>query len=221
VTETGLIIAEVAFLVLLYAFVWTVVRSASRQMPGTQAPPPAPPVPEPEPERAPPRPRREVAMAAAPAAPSVPPAPALPPPVEIPQPTAEPLGGPPDPAPEPAGDASELRTVIPPEGIRLDLSANLDPRLVVESSPSLAPGREIPLEGGITIGRSEAAGLSIADQFVSHMHARILKRGPYHFVEDLGSTNGTFLNDRRVERDAQLKVRDSLRIGQTILRYEE
>jgi pSer/pThr/pTyr-binding forkhead associated (FHA) protein len=53
------------------------------------------------------------------------------------------------------------------------------------------------------------------------MHARILKRGPYHFVEDLGSTNGTFLNDRRVERDAQLKVRDSLRIGQTILRYEE
>jgi pSer/pThr/pTyr-binding forkhead associated (FHA) protein len=53
------------------------------------------------------------------------------------------------------------------------------------------------------------------------MHARILRRGPYHFVEDLGSTNGTFLNDRRVERDAQLKVHDSLRIGQTILRYEE
>jgi pSer/pThr/pTyr-binding forkhead associated (FHA) protein len=38
---------------------------------------------------------------------------------------------------------------------------------------------------------------------------------------DLGSTNGTFLNDRRIESDAQLKVRDSLRIGQSILRYEE
>lgn len=226
-TETGLIIAEVAFLVLLYAFVWTVVRSASRQIPSAPVPPPPAAAPEPEPEPAPQRPRREVAMAAAPAAPPVAPPPPLPPPVEIPQPTAEPLGGPPDPARPPAGDESERRTegvgafAIPPEGIRLDLAANLDPRLVVESSPSLAPGREIPLEGGITIGRSEAAGLSIADQFVSHMHARILRRGPYHFVEDLGSTNGTFLNDRRVERDAQLKVRDSLRIGQTILRYEE
>jgi pSer/pThr/pTyr-binding forkhead associated (FHA) protein len=73
----------------------------------------------------------------------------------------------------------------------------------------------------MTIGRSDAAGLVIDDQFVSHMHARILRRGAYHFVEDLGSTNGTFLNDRRVERDAQLKVHDSLRIGQTTLRYEE
>ena len=50
---------------------------------------------------------------------------------------------------------------------------------------------------------------------------RVISRGPYHFVEDLGSTNGTFLNDRRVERDAQLKVHDALRIGQTILRYQE
>jgi hypothetical protein len=229
-TETGLIVAEVAFLVLLYAFVWTVVRSASRQIPSAPQPPPAP-APEAEPQAASPRAeRREVAMASAPSAPSapqMPPAPPLPPPVEIPQPTAEPLGAPPEPAPEPAGDASEDRTRgaaalgIPPEGVRLDLAANLDPRLVVETSPSLATEREIPLEGGLTIGRSEAAGLSIADQFVSHMHARILRRGPYHFVEDLGSTNGTFLNDRRVERDAQLKVHDSLRIGQTILRYEE
>ena len=73
-----------------------------------------------------------------------------------------------------------------------------------------------------TIGRSEAAGIRLeGDQFASHMHARIMRRGAYHFVEDLGSTNGTFLNDRRIERDAQLKVRDELRIGQTILRYEE
>jgi pSer/pThr/pTyr-binding forkhead associated (FHA) protein len=53
------------------------------------------------------------------------------------------------------------------------------------------------------------------------MHARVTRRGAYHFVVDLGSTNGTFLNDRRIESDAQLKVRDTLRIGQSILRYEE
>jgi pSer/pThr/pTyr-binding forkhead associated (FHA) protein len=104
---------------------------------------------------------------------------------------------------------------------RIDLAANVEPRLVVEASTSLEVGRVIPLEEGITIGRSDAAELSIADQFVSHMHARSLRRGAYHWVHDLGSTNGTFLNDRRIDADAQLKVHDALRIGQTVLRYQE
>ena len=93
---------------------------------------------------------------------------------------------------------------------------------MVEKSDTLEIGRVIPLEGGMTIGRSEASGISIPDDaFVSHMHARIMRRGAYHFVEDLGSTNGTFLNDRRIAQDAQLKVHDELRIGQTVLRYQE
>jgi len=203
-TETGLIIAEVVFLVLLYAFVWAVVRSAGRQLSGSPAPPPpAPPAPDPA------RPQREPAMAAAPEPAAAAPPP-RPPPVEIPE--AAPL-------PAAAADRSEALT---DQGSGpLDLSANLDPRLVVEASPSLAVGREIPLGGGLTIGRSEAADITISDQFVSHMHARVTRRGAYHFVVDLGSTNGTFLNDRRIESDAQLKVRDTLRIGQSILRYEE
>jgi hypothetical protein len=222
-TETGLIVAQVAFLVLLYVFVWSVVRSSTRELRAN--PPPPPPV-EPAPEQPPrARPRREMAMAAAPVQavstpPSVEAAPA-PPPVEASQPTAEPLS----PAPVGAPGGEDLTVSIAArdsgEEVRLDLAANLHPRLVVDSSPALEEGHEIPLQGGITIGRSSAADLSIGDQFVSHMHARILRRGPYHFVEDLGSTNGTFLNDRRVERDAQLKVHDTLRIGQTVLRYEE
>jgi hypothetical protein len=200
-SETGLIIAEVVFLVLLYAFVWAIVRSASRQLSGSAAPPPAP-----APEAAP-QASREPAMAAAPAAQE---APAAPPPV--PAPVEVPAA-----APAPAA----ARAGADKGGGRIDLSANLDPRLVVESSPSLPEGREIPLDRGITIGRSEAADITISDQFVSHMHAQVTKRGDYHFVVDLGSTNGTFLNDRRIEDDAQLKVRDILRIGQSILRYEE
>jgi hypothetical protein len=149
-----------------------------------------------------------------------------PPTEERPQPTAEPVPAAAGVAVEPAAapdeePATEMTVARERDSGRLDLAANIHPRLVVEESPALAPGREIDLTGGITIGRSGAAELSIADQFVSHMHARILRRGPYYFVEDLGSTNGTFLNERRVERDAQLKVRDSLRIGQTTLRYEE
>jgi hypothetical protein len=205
-SETGLIVAEVVFLALLYAFVWAVVRSSSRALRATQPTPPAAPPPEHEP----------AVRAAAP-----PPAPPLAEPVaspheEVPAPTIGP------PAVASNGDASsEARTEIPSESGRFDLAANLHPRLIVEASPSLDAEREIELTGGMTIGRSDAAGLSIADAFVSHMHARIMRRGAYYYVEDLGSTNGTFLNDRRVERDAQLKVHDSLRIGQTTLRYEE
>ncbi len=198
-TETGLIVAEVVFLVLLYAFVWTVVRSAGRQL-RPNAPPPhaADASPTVSPASAPAPAPAAVVPPAAPAPSSL----ETPPPLEVPPPV-----------------------VLPPaleiDDERLDLSLNLDPRLVVETSPDLEEGRVIPLERGITIGRSDGADLSIVDAFVSHMHARILRRGAYHFVEDLGSTNGTFLNDLRVEHDAQLKVHDTLRIGQTTLRYEE
>ena len=211
-TETGLIVAEVVFLVLLYAFVWSVVRSSSRQLRMAQPPQVAPPAPEPE------------RFAPAPEAPPAPPvvAAVVPPPVlpvpESPQATEEPL--------VPAGEGGRNFFEDRTEGVtgddgELDFSSNLDPRLIIDSSDTLEVGRTIALEGGITIGRSEAADLSIPDQFVSHMHCRILRRGAYHFVEDLGSTNGTFLNDRRVDADAQLKVHDALRIGQTTLRYEE
>jgi type IV secretory pathway VirB10-like protein len=198
-SETGLLVAEVAFLVLLYAFVWSVVRSSSRQLRAGQPPP--------------------VAMPEAPApAPAEPPAPTPPPP----PPAAAPVAAPAIAAPV-AAAAAEAQTQVgsSEESGGFDIGDHLDPRLIVEDSPSLEPGRVIALDRGITIGRSDASDLPITDQFVSHMHARILRRGAYHFVEDLGSTNGTFLNDRRVDTDAALKVHDSLRIGQTTLRYEE
>ena len=225
--ETGLIIAEVAFLVLLYAFVWSIVRSSSRQLRTAQAPPPPPPPP--------PAPAAAAAPAAAPvarpaedlpfpapatvaAAAVVTPPPVVPPPLDgapSPQSAEEPLFAAPTNVP-----GAEERSGREGSG-RIDLAANVEPRLVVETSSSLEVGRVIPLAEGMTIGRSDAAELSIADQFVSHMHARILRRGAYHWVQDLGSTNGTFLNDRRIDADAQLKVHDALRIGQTTLRYQE
>lgn len=195
-SETGLLVAEVAFLVLLYAFVWSVVRSSSRQLRASQPPP--------------------MIVSEAPAEPAAPPPPAAAAPVAPapPPPVAVPVAA--------ATVASEAETQLGDEDSgAFDIGSHLDPRLVVEDSPTLERGRVIALDRGITIGRSEGADLPITDQFVSHMHARILRRGAYHFVEDLGSTNGTFLNDRRVEKDAALKVHDSLRIGQTTLRYEE
>ena len=201
-SETGLLVAEVAFLILLYAFVWSVVRSSSRQLRASQPPPMVTPD----------NPPAETPAAAAPA----PPAPA-----PVAAPVVAPSVAPPVAAATAASEAqTEMGAAEEDSGV-FDMGSNLDPRLIVEDSPSLEAGRVIALDRGITIGRSDAADLPITDQFVSHMHARILRRGAYHFVEDLGSTNGTFLNDRRVEKDAALKVHDALRIGQTTLRYEE
>jgi hypothetical protein len=108
-----------------------------------------------------------------------------------------------------------------PTGPAFELSVNIRPRLIVASSPSLAPGGEYPLEAGMTLGRSRSNGIPISDQFASHMHARVFPRGHFFYIEDLSSTNGTFVNGRRIDGPAQLKVRDEIRLGETVLRYEE
>lgn len=267
-TETGLIIAEVAFLVLLYLFVWAIIRASSRQLRTEQAPLPAPvddrplvvplspssPEPEPEPEPLPEEPLAPEPAEAAPADPAEPDWDALRASAIRPDPEAQ-AGDPDLPSPTEVGGAMAAGAAVgalgsagdpddaefdpdelleasdaPLEGAAarraerdsaFDLATDIHPRLVVETSPTLPAGEEFDLTGGATIGRSSSSELTIDDSFVSHMHARILRRGQYYFVEDLGSTNGTFLNDRRVERDAQLKVRDLLRMGDTVLRYEE
>ena len=85
----------------------------------------------------------------------------------------------------------------------------------------LAVDAEYPLEAGLTIGRGRSNGIALSDQFVSFMHARIFPDGQFFFIEDLGSTNGTFVNGRKIDGPTQLKVRDEVVFGDTTLRYEE
>lgn len=102
-----------------------------------------------------------------------------------------------------------------------DLSGGVSPQLVVERGQSPAAGSSFDLGDGVTIGRSASADITIDDAFGSHMHARVFRRGPFLYIEDLGSTNGTFLNGRRLKHEEQLKVQDRVRIGETEFRYEE
>lgn len=206
-TETGLLIAEGAFLVLLYLFVWSLVRSSSRDL--HEATPvvtrSAPPVETPAPAE------RAADLPYPVAQPDVPVEPdAVPEDVPVPPP-----------APDAADAAAAARAQRRPTGPAIDLSVNIEPRLVVEKSPSLSPGSEYPLEAGMTIGRSRSNGIPLSDSFVSHMHARVFPNGQFFFIEDLGSTNGTFVNGHKVEEPTQLKVRDLVSFGDTVLRYEE
>ncbi len=105
-------------------------------------------------------------------------------------------------------------------GEKVDFSAHIAPRLVVEQSPVVPAGVIFPLEGWITVGRAPTSDIVLDEQFVSSTHARLVPRGQFYHVEDLGSTNGTFVNEKPVT-EAQLKLDSRLRIGETIFRYEE
>jgi len=75
-----------------------------------------------------------------------------------------------------------------------------------------------PLGEEVTIGRAPGCSVPLADDtYVSQLHARIYIRDGRPFVEDLGSTNGTFLNRDRLSKTMPLHRGDKLQIGQTVL----
>lgn len=99
-------------------------------------------------------------------------------------------------------------------------AAATDAWLVAVTGGGLAPGERYDLFGGLSIGRSSDADVRIEDRFASAIHARLYSRGPAYYVEDMSSTNGTFLNGQRLEGEAQLADLDEIRIGDTELRFE-
>ncbi len=79
-------------------------------------------------------------------------------------------------------------------------------------------GRSFPLTGELTIGRSDQCDVKVeGDTYVSSVHARIYARDGSYMVEDLGSTNGTYLNRRRITAPAELQRGDRVKVGKTVL----
>jgi hypothetical protein len=95
-------------------------------------------------------------------------------------------------------------------------------RLVVQRSPSLGEGDEFPVDSApVTVGRGGQNDLVLAgDDFASARHARIEARGDGVWVQDLDSTNGTYVNGSRVTDAQRLDSGDVLRVGETDLRVE-
>ena len=102
-----------------------------------------------------------------------------------------------------------------------DLRAGVDPRLEVVAALGHEPGTTFDVGEGATMGRSDSAEIRIDDPFASSAHARVFPRGDYVYVEDMGSTNGTYLNGRQLRGAERLKVADVIRIGDSEYRYAE
>jgi hypothetical protein len=95
-----------------------------------------------------------------------------------------------------------------------------DAYLAVMKGGGLDPGARFDLFGGLSIGRASDADVRIDDRFASGIHCRIYSRGAEYFIEDMNSTNGTYLNGGQLRGEAQLSDLDEVRIGDTEFRFE-
>jgi hypothetical protein len=154
--EEVLLILKIAFLVLLYLFIWRIVRTASRDL-------------------------------------------------RLPQ-------------------ESFVLAPSSPEALQLQaaIGGAHSGRLVVLKSPTLDEGREVQLNAApMTVGRSTQNDLGLSgDEFASARHARFEPRRDGVWIEDVGSTNGTYVNGVRLESSRRLKPGDVVRIGETDLRFD-
>jgi hypothetical protein len=84
--------------------------------------------------------------------------------------------------------------------------------------PADVRGRTWDIGDELSVGRAATCGIGLqGDTYVSQLHARLFKRDGQLFVEDLGSTNGTYLNRRKVDGAMVVRRGDRLQIGKTVL----
>ena len=154
--EEVLLILKVAFLVLLYLFIWRIVRTAARDL------------------RLP-----QESFVLAPSSPA---------------------------AQQLAAAVASVRTG----------------QLIVLKSPSVDEGHALQLNAApVTIGRSSQNDLGLdGDEFASARHARFEPRRDGVWLEDVGSTNGTYVNGVRLDAPRRLRAGDVIRIGETDFRFD-
>jgi hypothetical protein len=116
-------------------------------------------------------------------------------------------------APAPAASAPAPRRAPAPRGPWGNRNGT---RLrVVE--PAERRGSTYELGEELTLGRAGGCQVTIDDTYVSQLHARLFLREGQYYVEDLGSTNGTYLNRRKVTAPIAIRKGDRLQVGKTVL----
>ena len=83
--------------------------------------------------------------------------------------------------------------------------------------PEALRGRTYDVADELTIGRAAGCQIPLDDSYASQLHARLFRRNSELLVEDLGSTNGTFLNRKKVDSAVPIRKGDRLQVGKTVL----
>jgi hypothetical protein len=80
-------------------------------------------------------------------------------------------------------------------------------------------GARYRLHHQLVIGRSEGSDIIIDDTYASQQHARVFPENASCYVEDLGSTNGTYVNGRKISYPLELRPGDRIKIGKTVFEF--
>ncbi len=104
-----------------------------------------------------------------------------------------------------------------------DVAGGRMAEFVVEDSDVMAPETRFPVKSGTTtLGRSSASDIILkSDDYASGRHALLTRHGGLLYVEDAGSTNGTYVNGRKTVGATPLRSGDTVRVGSTTFRYVE
>ncbi len=78
-------------------------------------------------------------------------------------------------------------------------------------------GKSFDIGSELVIGRADRCHIVLDDTYVSQVHARVFQKGDAYMVEDLGSTNGTYLNRRKVTSASTVQKGDRIKIGKTVM----
>jgi hypothetical protein len=113
--------------------------------------------------------------------------------------------------PDSLRELSEIKDVKETAGARLSV--------VKSSSLDLNCGDAFEIDKDIVLGRTGSSDIVIRDTFTSSKHARVFIKTGHYWLEDLGSTNGTFLNEVLVEQPVVLADGDMIRVGGVTLQF--
>jgi hypothetical protein len=114
-------------------------------------------------------------------------------------------------------DATGLH--VASEGLARD-GAQGPPKLRVQTAAGLRAGAAYDLSEGALLGRGDGADIRLEDTFASSRHARLVPEGDVIVLEDLGSTNGTYLNGEPLVGPQPLHVGDRIKIGDSEFSFE-
>jgi hypothetical protein len=120
------------------------------------------------------------------------------------------------PAAMPATKGASSHAGAPPPAAPVDDDSEVGSRLVVLTPPAVA-GQVFELQAETTIGRASDCAVVIDDARVSKVHARIFERDDRWVVEDLGSTNGTLVNDHVLDHPENVGPGDRIQVGEHVL----